>query len=148
MIFDTLENAKKYETLHKNFPKAFQFLQQAGLSELAEGKYPIDGDAVFAIVAKDQGRSKEGAQIEIHNKYIDIQLVLRGTDEMGWRSRTTCMEAVAPYDPEADIQFFTDPPTTWFVTQPGQFAIFFPEDAHLPLIACDIIHKVIMKIAV
>ena len=128
--------------------RPFNSCDKPGLSELAEGKYPVDGDAVFAIVAKDQGRSKESAQIEAHSQYIDIQLVLSGTDEMGWRSRPTCMEAVAPYDPEADIQFFTDPPTTWFVTQPGQFAIFFPEDAHLPLIAKDIIHKVVMKIAI
>lgn len=148
MIFDVLENAHKYKTLHKNFSTAFQFLAQTGLSELSEGKYPIDGEAVFAIVAKDQGRSKENAQLEAHNKYIDIQFVLGGIDEMGWRTRSTCKKAVAPYDPEADIQFFTDPPTAWFATQPGQFAVFFPEDAHLPLIAKEMIHKIIVKIAV
>ena len=148
MIFDTLENAGRYEPLQRDFSKAFQFLQRPDLASLAEGMYEIDGDAVFAIIAKDQGRAKEEAQLEIHNKYIDIQMVLNGVDEMGWKARSTCTGRVDAYDPEDDIQFFADTPTAWLTTTPQHFAIFFPEDAHLPLIAKDIIHKVIVKIAV
>ena len=148
MIFDTLDNAGRYEALHKNFAKAFHFLQRADLPSLTEGKYEIDGEAVFAIVAKDQGRRKDEAQLEIHNKYIDIQLVLDGVDEMGWKARSACTELVDSYDPENDIQFIADTPTAWVTTAPNHFAIFFPEDAHLPLIAAGVIHKIVVKIGV
>ena len=148
MILDILGNANRYEALHNNFPKAFQFLKRADLATLAEGRYDIDGDTIFAIVAKDQGREKDEAQLEIHNKYIDIQMILEGVDEMGWKARSACTEMVDEYDAENDIQFIADTPTSWAATAPGHFAIFFPEDAHLPLIAKGIIHKVIIKIAV
>ena len=148
MIFDTLDNAGRYEALHKNFLKAFQFLKRSDLATLAEGRYDIDGDTIFAIVAKDQGREKDEAQLEIHNKYIDIQMVLEGVDEMGWKARSACSNMIAEFDNEKDIQFIADVPTSWVTTTPGHFAIFFPEDAHLPLIAKGIIHKVIVKIAV
>lgn len=148
MIFDTLSNAKRYEALHTHFAKAFQFLQRADITRLAEGKYEIEGDSIFAIVAKDQGRRKDEAQLEVHNKYIDIQLVLAGVDEMGWKARAACTETVETYDPENDIQFVADTPTAWFTTTSGHFAVFFPDDAHLPLIATGVIHKVVVKIAV
>lgn len=148
MISDILDNADRYRVLHSNFAKAFQFLKRDDLSTLAEGKYDIDGDSVFAIVAKDQGRDKDEAQLEIHNKYIDIQMVLEGIDEMGWKARSACTNMVDEYNAENDIQFIADSPTSWVATPPGHFAIFFPEDAHLPLIAKGLIHKVIVKIAV
>jgi len=148
MILDILDNASRYEALHNNFTKAFQFLKRVDLATLAEGRYDIDGDIIFAIVAKDQGREKDEAQLEFHNKYIDIQMVLGGVDEMGWKARSNCTNIIDEYDPENDIQFAADAPTAWATTEPGHFAIFFPEDAHLPLIAKGLIHKVIVKVAV
>ncbi len=148
MIVDTLSNCKRYTSLHEKFRKAFSFLQREDLSSLAEGRYEIDGDDIFAVVAKEQGREKHAALLEIHNKYIDIQLVVSGTDEMGWKARSTCTEVAGPYNQEDDIQFFTDSPSTWVTTPPGHFTIFFPEDAHLPLIGPSVLHKVIVKIAV
>ena len=148
MILDILENASRYEALHNNFTNAFQFLKRADLATLIEGRYDIDGDTIFAIVAKDQGREKDEAQLEIHNKYIDIQMVLEGVDEMGWKARSACADMIDEYDAEKDIQFIADAPTSWVTTEPGHFAIFFPEDAHLPLISKGLIHKVIVKIAV
>lgn len=148
MIVDILKNSDRYEALHKNFTKAFEFLKRDDIATLTEGRYDIDGDNVFAIVAKDQGREKDAAQLEIHNKYIDIQMVLEGVDEMGWKARSACTKMVDEYDADDDIQFIADAPTSWTTTVPGHFAIFFPEDAHLPLIAKGIIHKVIVKIAV
>jgi YhcH/YjgK/YiaL family protein len=47
-----------------------------------------------------------------------------------------------------DMQFFTDEPDAWIATKSGTFVIFFPEDAHLPLISSGQIHKVVVKVAV
>ena len=147
MIFDVLANAHRYLALTQGFPKAIDFLLRANLQELPVGKYEIDGDRIYAIVSKESGRKKEDALLETHEKYIDIQLVLAGTDTMGWKPKSLCMQLSGEYDRKSDVQFFADKPDTWFSVESGMFAIFFPEDAHMPLISSGQIHKVVVKIA-
>ena len=148
MILDILENAHQYLAVHKGFAKAFEFLRRSDLKELPVDKYEIDGDRIYAIVAKDPGREKEDALLEIHEKHIDIQLILDGIDNMGWKPKTSCTQPFGEYDQESDLQFFADEPDVWLATQSGAFAIFFPEDAHMPLISSGQLHKVVVKILV
>ena len=148
MILDVFENAHRYLALNNGFAKAFEFLMRPQLNELPVGKHEIDGDRVYAVVDKNPGRKKEEALLETHEKYIDIQLVLAGTDEMGWKPKSSCKQPSQEYDQETDIQFFTDDPDVWLPVKPGMFAIFFPEDAHMPLISSGQLHKVIAKVAV
>lgn len=148
MIFDTLSNADRYAALHQRFPRAFEFLRGTDLKALAPGRYPVDGDNLLAIVETAAGRSREAAKLECHRKYIDIQLVLGGTDEMGWKPLHDCREPLADYHAEKDIQFFRDAPASWIATPSGAFCIFFPEDAHAPLVGSGEIRKVIVKVAV
>ena len=148
MILDVLENAHRYLALHKGFAKAFDFLLRPDLKELPAGKYEIDADRVYAIVSKEHGRRKEDALLETHEKYIDIQLVLEGTDDMGWKPKSLCKKPAGKYDQKNDEQIFMDEPDAWISVQSGAFAIFFPEDAHMPLISSGQIHKVVVKVAV
>jgi len=48
------------------------------------------------------------AKLEAHRRYIDIQLVLDGTDEMGWKPLSDCHDPVSDYSTERDIRFFND----------------------------------------
>ena len=146
MILDLLENAHRYDS-YKGFVQAFEFLSHADLKQLPVGKYEIDGDRIYAMVALEPGRKKEDALLETHEKYIDIQFILTGTDTMGWKPKSLCRQPTQGYDPKADIQFFADRPDAWIAVTGGAFAIFFPEDAHMPLISPEPIHKVIVKVA-
>ena len=148
MILDVLDNAPRYMALNKGFAKAIEFLLRPDLQELPVAKYEIDGDRVYAVVSTDSGRRKEDALLETHEKYIDIQLVLSGTDEMGWRPKSLCNQPSGEYDEKNDLQFFTDEPAAWISTKSGSFVIFFPEDAHMPLISAGQIHKIVIKVAV
>jgi YhcH/YjgK/YiaL family protein len=148
MILDVLENAYRYLALNKGFAKAIEFLLRPDLKELPVGKYEIDSDRVYATLSKDPGRKKEDALLETHEKYIDIQLVLAGTDDMGWKPRSSCKQPSGEYDQTRDMQFFADEPEAWLSTKSGSFAIFFPEDAHMPLISSGQLHKVVVKVAV
>ena len=147
MILDIIENAHRYLVINEEFPKAFEFLLRPELKELAVGKYEIDGERVYAMVSKDIGLKKEDALLETHEKYIDIQLILAGTDDIGWKPKALCKNPSGEYDHTSDLQFFTDKPNTWLSIESGEFAIFFPEDAHMPLISSGRIHKVVVKIA-
>ena len=90
---------------------------------------------------------KEDALIEAHDKFIDIQLVLEGTDNMEWKPKTSCLKPPGEYNRETDAQFFADHPDTWIKTKSGSFVIFFPENAHMPLISLGQLHKVVVKVA-
>ena len=148
MVFDVLENIQQYQPLHKGFEKAIKFLLRPDLNKLPVDKYEIDGEYVYAMVSKKPGQKKEDGILETHEKYIDIQLVLEGTDDMGWKPKSSCKNPTGEYDENDDIQFFSDKPDAWITTKKGAFAIFFPEDAHMPLISSGQIHKVVVKIAV
>lgn len=148
MILDTLENANRYLALNKGFQKAVDFLFRRDLNALPAGRHEIDGGHVYAIITRDFGRDKQGARLEVHKQYIDIQLILSGTDEMGWKSITFCKQPAGEYEKESDIQFFADEPDLWIPVGPGVFVLFFPEDAHMPMISSERIHKVVVKVAV
>ncbi|TAN80249.1 MAG: DUF386 domain-containing protein [Gallionella sp.] len=148
MILDTIANAARYAALHPLFPRAFEYIRNTDLLSLAPGRYHIIGDDLFAIVEQMPGRTREMAKLECHRKYIDIQLVLEGVDEMGWKALSDCHEPVGDYSAERDIRFFHDAPDSWIATPPDAFCIFFPEDAHAPLVGEGNIRKVIFKVAV
>ena len=148
MILSTFSQSDRYAALHPYFPRAFEYIRNTDLLSFAARQYPIAGDDLFAIVEHMPGRSREQAQLECHRKYIDIQLVLEGVDEMGWKPLADCREPVADYSVEKDIRFFYDAPASWIATPPHAFCIFFPEDAHAPLVSSGNIRKVIFKIGV
>jgi YhcH/YjgK/YiaL family protein len=147
MIFSTLSQSDRYAALHPLFPRAFEYIRNTDLMSLAPGHHPILGEDMFAIVEHMPGRTREAAQLEVHRRYIDIQLVLEGVDEMGWKALIECREPADEYSAERDIRFFRDAPAAWIAVPTGAFCIFFPEDAHAPLVSSGSIRKVVIKIA-
>ncbi len=147
MILDAVDRFPGYESLHALFPAVTRFLGRPDLGDLAEGRHEIGGTELYAMVIRAAGKSSDDAQLEVHNDYIDIQVVLQGKESIGWKSRSACMTAVADYDPEKDLQFFEDSPDAWVQVHPGQLTVFFPEDAHAPMVSAGFLHKIVIKVA-
>lgn len=147
MILDSIRCLNRYNSINPLFSEVTKFLSRPDIAELPNGRHEIDGDHVYAIVMRADGRSKEESQLEIHNKYIDVQVVLDGVETMGWKARANCSAPVDNYDADKDFQFYTDSAETWVDVHAGQLAIFFPEDAHAPLVSTGFIHKVVVKVA-
>ena len=148
VIINKLQHAERYYNMHPAFEKAFAFLRQDGLADLPAGRQQIDGDSLFCIISKGPGRSRAEAKLEAHRKFIDIQYIIAGTDEMGLKPITACKLTDTGYDAEKDIEFFKDQPDSWKPVPAGSFVIFFPENAHAPLVSSGEVHKVVLKIAV
>jgi YhcH/YjgK/YiaL family protein len=146
MILDQLAQAARYTALNPLLKAGFQFLAKADLASLPPGRHEIDGSRVFALVGHDTGRGQAGARLEVHRRYLDIQVSLDGRERIGWRPLAECHAVAEPYDTERDIAFFADEPAAWFPLGQGQFAIFFPDDAHAPLAASGPLHKVVIKV--
>jgi len=148
MILSPLSQADRYAVLHPRFAAAFAFLRRPDLAELTPGRYEIDGSNLFALITNGPGRSRSEGKLESHRAYIDIQYVAGGIDEMGWKSTPTCTQPQSEFNTEKDVVLYNDTPDAFVATGTGSFAIFFPEDAHTPLLSSGNLHKVVVKIAV
>jgi biofilm protein TabA len=148
MILDALECADRYTEMHPSFAAAFAFLRSIRGRTLTPGRHEIDGDRVFALISADQGKSAADARLEAHRKHIDIQYVVSGRENMGWRNADECGEILKAFNSETDIMFFADDPAVWVTVPPGSFAIFFPSDAHAPMVSGDLISKVVVKVRI
>jgi YhcH/YjgK/YiaL family protein len=148
MIIDSLINAKKYYPLHHRFAKAFEFILNQDLNTIAPGKYPVDGDEIHASASLKDGLKAADGKPEAHNNYIDIQVCPSGSETMGWKPRETCTDPKGAYNAEKDVIFYNDRPDTYFDLKAGQFAIFYPEDVHTPMIGEGPIKKLVVKIKI
>ncbi|MCC8143306.1 MAG: YhcH/YjgK/YiaL family protein [Tannerellaceae bacterium] len=148
MILDSLNNTTRFEVLNPLFKKAFDYVKTTDLTTVEDGKYEIEGKDLFISVVTICGKLKEDAKMETHNEYIDIQMPLQGVESIGWKAGSELKEAIGEYNPEKDITFFVDKPTTYDKIYPGQFAIYFPEDGHAPGIGEGTIRKAIVKVRV
>ena len=77
-------------------------------------------------------KEQENPRFEAHDRYIDIQCMISGS-ETHWHMPRRETEAVSDYDEKADIAFyaFTGEGSRLRMKE-GMFAVYFPEDAHLP----------------
>jgi YhcH/YjgK/YiaL family protein len=149
MIVDTLKNASKYYSAHPLFAKAFEYISQTDLANAADGIGDI-ADGLKFIFSNSPGKTKEAslAKFECHNKNIDIQLCISGEESIGWKPREKCVTPNGDYNTEKDVQFYNDAPDTFFQLTNGQFAIFFPEDVHAPMIGEGTIKKLVIKVKI
>jgi biofilm protein TabA len=152
MIIDSLPNAAKYYSVHPSFAKAFDYIirNAADMAKIEPGKYDIDGDNLKAIYSNKKGVTvaESIAKFECHNKFIDIQLCINGIEQMGWKPREKCVAPNGGYNEEKDLQLYSDAPDMFFQLTNGQFAIFFPEDVHAPMIGDSEIRKLVIKVKI
>jgi YhcH/YjgK/YiaL family protein len=147
MILSALTQSDRYAALHPLFQRVFDYIRDTDLFAIEPGRYKIEGDDLIAIVEKVSAKTKEMAKLEAHRRYIDIQLVLEGDETMGWKPLADCLNPISEHSMEKDIRFFHDAPASYVPVPPDHFCIFFPEDAHAPLVGNGTIRKVIFKIA-
>lgn len=146
MILDSVKNSERYLSLNPRFEKVFDFLKQHDAWTLPVGRNEIDGDELFVNVSELDLKPVEEALSEVHDKYIDVQVVFGGEELFGWSERSACRKAQGEFDLARDVQFFTDTPQTFYAVREGQFTILFPEDAHAPMLGEGHVRKLIFKV--
>ena len=149
MIIDTIQNAAKYFSVHPLLERAFTFINSTDLINAPDGKSDI-AEGLKAIFSNAPGKTKESSlsKFECHDKNIDIQLCIRGKETIGWKPREKCKIENGGYNEEKDVRFYSDEPDTFFQLTDGQFAIFFPEDVHAPMIGEGEIKKLVIKVKI
>jgi YhcH/YjgK/YiaL family protein len=148
MILDVVASKELLEKLHPGFGPALEYLRKTNLEELPAGRQEIDGERLYALVIRGKGQGLKGAKLEAHQRYIDVQYCVTGSDVIGWKHVANCQDAEQPYDEKKDCIFFRDTPDSWVTIPERSFGIFLPEDGHAPAGADGPIHKVVVKVAV
>ena len=142
-----MKNCAAYYALSPRIKQAFELFAEVDWTKAEAGKMELDGKEIFANVQERGLKTKEEAKLEVHDKYIDIQILISGSEEaFGWADRSTLTQPKEAFNAEKDIQFFDDEPQTYYTMRPGQFTILLPEDAHAPLVGEGEIRKVILKV--
>ena len=148
MILDKIENSKFYYSVHKGFYKAFEYILKTDFSILADGKYEIEGEKIFALVQQYKTKDRSEAKLEAHKKYIDIQFISSGVELIG----VSILNQQKPVinEPEKDIAFY-DGKASFLKLEEGMFAVFFPHDMHMPGIKLEesaLVKKIVIKVLV
>jgi YhcH/YjgK/YiaL family protein len=151
MITSTLNQLHWYMIISPNFEKAIQYVLHTDFVRLETGKYPVDGDNVFAIVNEYTTRPSVECDPESHRDYADIQIVITGTEKFGY-TPVTGQPVSTPYNPEKDVAFYAlaAEDLSYLTLPAGQFIIFFPSDIHQPEVFVhqpSLVKKVVMKVA-
>lgn len=145
MIIDILENAVNYTSLNENFKTVFDYIKTHDLTKMECGSYELDGKNLFFNL--QEGETKPTQKLEAHKKYIDIQIVIKGEEYMGYTNikNTTIKEE---YNEEKDVMFLEGNVDKVKATN-KHFVIFYPQDAHMPSLSVaepQIVKKAIFKI--
>ena len=146
MIIDNLKNTELYENLHPLFKQAFDYIKSTDFSKAEIGKTELQGKDLFVMVSDSTLKNTEEAKLEVHDRYIDIQLPVSMPETYGWLGRSELKNEKAPMNNEKDIQFFSDKPSSYTLITPGNFVIFYPEDAHAPCVGEGVVRKVVVKV--
>ena len=149
MIFDSLLNIELYKGLSNDFFEGLVFLRNID-TEINEGVHQIN-PRVKAIVSEYETKLVNEYGYEAHKKFIDIQCLLKGQE------RVACLpierlKETKPYDEDSDVAFYsTDEKPQEMIIGNGYFAIFYPQDGHMPQLCVDepkMVKKVVVKIEI
>ena len=147
MILDSLKNSALYENVNPRMKKAFALIVSTDWTAMEPGIHELDGKDIYVNVMERELKQKSDAKLEVHNEYIDIQVLISGREEsFGWSERKDLKLPQGGFDAEKDIQFFDDVPQTYYTLRPGQFTVLFPEDGHAPMVGEGTMRKIIVKV--
>lgn len=148
MILTPLRHADRYAPALPGMAEALEWLR-AFDPGIADGRHPIDGDRVFALVSSYATGPSTEKRFEAHRRHADVQFVASGAERILYVPADG-LAVAEPYSEENDILFFEEPKvSTSLLVEAGDAAVFFPEDAHKPGCMAGARHdvrKVVVKI--
>lgn len=149
MVYDKIDNIETYKGLSEDIYDGLKFVKQA-TPDLACGVHEIN-PRVKAIVSEYETKPVNENGYEAHKKYIDIQYLLKGTE------KNCCLpikklKETKPYKEEIDASFYkAEIPAQELMLGDGYFAIYWPQDGHMPCLSYDDsgkVKKVIIKVTI
>ena len=105
MIFDKIENLDRYREFAEYGKLIRDFIKQDKSEHLAEGRYELDDENLFALVQTYETKDKDDARMEAHRKYADLQFMEEGEERI-YVDFADELEMEEDRTPDQDILFY------------------------------------------
>ncbi|MBJ2118289.1 MULTISPECIES: N-acetylneuraminate anomerase [Proteus] len=152
MIFGHISDLATMPEMNPALRHAMEKALALDPASLAPGSYKIDDETLFMNVMTFETQPREQKRAELHQRYIDIQILLSGEEIIDFGIQGSAQD-VTPYNETDDYQL-TDTiigQQTLTLT-PNMFAVFMPYEPHKPGISAEksvnVLKKVVVKLDV
>ena len=148
MIYDKINNLETYSGISEDIRLGLEWLRDVN-PDIEKGVYELS-HRVKAIVSEYTTKEVNENGYESHRDYIDIQYLISGSEKICCLPLEYLKETKA-YKKEIDAAFYEEANvrTQEMVIGNGYFAIFFPQDGHMPCLSADVaevVKKVVVKV--
>lgn len=145
MIYDNLANISIYSEIPEEVSRFLLSLT----SQTPEGHYEIS-ENIYANVDVYETKPINKCKFEAHKRYIDIQMLLDGKEQLDCTSADDLKISEA-YDENKDVMFFEAQkvlPDASYTLIPERFVLIYPHEAHRPQMASNSISETVKKVVV
>ena len=126
MILAANTAALDYRGIHPNLDLALEHITPEFLSSLGEERVELKGDEVYCTRFTYETVPEDEAFFEAHRLYLDIHLMLSGSE----RVEIASPAALEQFDHQGDFYAYRGEGRHSLVLSPGDFLVVFPDDAH------------------
>ena len=151
MLFGNIHAPNTFEKLVSHDPilRSLQWIRKMPPGR-EPGIYEIQGEEIFVNVHGYDTLPRTECRFESHRQYVDVQYCIEGGEFIDWQLASR-LEPDGEFDAAHDLQFYRhqEGMTSLHMT-PGDFSIFFPEDAHRPKVRDGVnrsVRKLVVKVS-
>lgn len=153
MITDVLECWTRYPKAFDGWNSTFEWLLEHESGDLVDGTIDL-ANGIRLITSTYQSKPVTTCCFEAHERYMDIQYVMKGMEYIHWLPDITKGKHV-PYSSEKDIEFYDigkeGHASTRILMEAGTFVVFWPGEWHMPCVSVDrdessTIKKMVVKV--
>lgn len=150
MIYDSVKHIDSYTSISDDIRLGLEYLRdlnpgvEVGVHELTPG--------VKVIVSEYTTKHENENGYEAHCQYIDIQYIISGVEKICFLPIEYLKETKG-YNKEIDAAFYkeADMKPQELILGNGYFAMFFPQDGHMPQLCVEYpepVKKVVIKVRI
>jgi YhcH/YjgK/YiaL family protein len=149
MIHDILARAQRYRPLGTRVALALEYLRSSDFGTVPDGRHPIDGDRMYALVQSYTTKPPEQGTWEAHRRCMDLQFVVEGGEQIGYLPPGRIAEG--EYDAARDVATVPGGAADGdrLTVRTGDFMLIWPGEVHMPGLAIGppaTVRKVVVKI--
>lgn len=149
MIYDKIDNFETYARISEDLRIGLEFLRQVS-PDIEKGVHELS-PRVKAIVSEYTTKPENENGYEAHRQYIDIQYLVSGSEKICCLPLEYLKET-KPYSEECDAALYSaDIQPQEMMIGNGYFAVFFPQDGHMPQLSADEplpVKKIVVKVKI
>lgn len=127
MITGNINDFEKYCSINKHFKEALCVLKALSNGEDIDSVLTVN---MLEVQTSDSDKNGNAKMFEAHKRFIDLHYIIFGNEQFGYANIRE-LDAETDYNDKEDYILLKGEASR-ITLHKGDFAIVFPEDAHIP----------------